>query len=111
MSIAREAFPPCLAFERILTRCAGLAGHLPDAGGRDLGIGGDQGAWEMVPRVLGSTERYGRLDDILPAMRFFNTEGPVVARKHYCIPPLERVNLAELLALIAQSTRSAHVSG
>ena len=35
-------------------------------------------------------------------MRFFNTEGPVVARKHYCIPPLERVNADELLALIAQ---------
>ena len=35
-------------------------------------------------------------------MRFFNTEGPVVARKHYCIPPLERVNVDELLALIAQ---------
>ena len=35
-------------------------------------------------------------------MRFFNTEGPVVGRKHYCIPPLERVNVAELLALIAQ---------
>ena len=35
-------------------------------------------------------------------MRFFNTEGPVVARKHYCIPPLERVNIAELLVLIAQ---------
>ncbi len=35
-------------------------------------------------------------------MRFFNTEGPVVARKHYCVPPLERVNVDELLALIAQ---------
>ena len=56
----------------------------------------------MVPRVLGSTERCGRPDDILSAMRFFNTEGPVVARKHYCIPPLERVNVAELLAMIAQ---------
>ena len=33
-------------------------------------------------------------------MRFFNTEGPVVAAKHYCIPPLSRVNLAEILALI-----------
>ena len=33
-------------------------------------------------------------------MRFFNTEGPVVARKHYCIPPLERVNLDEILRLI-----------
>ena len=29
-------------------------------------------------------------------------KAPVVARKHYCIPPLERVNVAELLALIAQ---------
>ena len=56
----------------------------------------------MVPRALGSTKRCGRPDDILSAMRFFNTEGPVVARKHYCIPPLKRVNLAELLALIAQ---------
>ena len=33
-------------------------------------------------------------------MRFFNTEGPVVARRHYCIPPLERVDLDEVLALI-----------
>ena len=56
----------------------------------------------MVPRVLGSVERCGRLDDTLSAVRFFNTEDPVVARKHYCIPPLERVNVAELLALIAQ---------
>ena len=33
-------------------------------------------------------------------MRFFNTEGPVVARKHYCVPPLDRVNLDEILRLI-----------
>ena len=33
-------------------------------------------------------------------MRFFNTEGPVVARKHYCIPPLERIDHAEVLELI-----------
>ena len=33
-------------------------------------------------------------------MRFFNTEGPVFARKHYCIPPLERVDLDEILRLI-----------
>ena len=39
---------------------------------------------------------------ILPVMRFFNTEGPVVAEDHYCVPPLERVNLAELLELIRQ---------
>ena len=35
-------------------------------------------------------------------MRFFNTEGPVVASRHYCIPPLERVDLDELLELIGQ---------
>ena len=40
-------------------------------------------------------------------MRFFNTEGPVAARKHYCIPPLERLNVAELLALIAQRSGCA----
>ena len=56
------------------------------------------GKWS--PRVLGSTERCGRPDDILPAMRFFNTEGPVVAEDHYCIPPLERIDHAEVLELI-----------
>ena len=33
-------------------------------------------------------------------MRYFNTDGPVFAEKHYSIPPLERVNLAEILQLI-----------
>ena len=33
-------------------------------------------------------------------MRYFNTEGPVVADDHYCIPPLERVKLDEILRLI-----------
>ena len=33
-------------------------------------------------------------------MRFFNTEGPVRSGKHYAIQPLDRVNVAELLALI-----------
>ena len=33
-------------------------------------------------------------------MRFFNTTGPVVAEDHYCIPPLERLNLNEVLRLI-----------
>ena len=35
-------------------------------------------------------------------MRFFNTTGPVVASDHYQIPPLDRVNLAELRRLIAE---------
>ena len=33
-------------------------------------------------------------------MRYFNTEGPVVADHHYCIPPLDRVDLDEILQLI-----------
>ena len=33
-------------------------------------------------------------------MRFFNTSGPVVAEDHYCIPPLERLNLVEVRRLI-----------
>ncbi len=36
-------------------------------------------------------------------MRKFNREGPVFADRHYCIPPLSRVNLAELLELIADT--------
>ena len=33
-------------------------------------------------------------------MRKFNTEGPVVAADHYCVPPFERVNLGQILELI-----------
>ena len=33
-------------------------------------------------------------------MRFFNTAGPVVACDHYCIPPLGRVDLDEMLWLV-----------
>ncbi len=33
-------------------------------------------------------------------MRKFNTEGPVIPARHYCIPPLERLNLDEILELI-----------
>ena len=33
-------------------------------------------------------------------VRDFNTEGPVNPAKHYCIPPLERVDLAEILRLV-----------
>ena len=35
-------------------------------------------------------------------MRYFNTTGPVVAAVHYCIPPLERVNLRELWPLFGR---------
>ena len=33
-------------------------------------------------------------------MRFFNTTGPVVAADHYCIPPLARLDLDDLLRLV-----------
>ncbi len=33
-------------------------------------------------------------------MRFFNTAGPIKPARHYCIPPLDRINLAEVRALI-----------
>jgi hypothetical protein len=35
-------------------------------------------------------------------MRFFNTAGPVQYHRHYCLPPLERFNLADILSLIDQ---------
>ncbi len=35
-------------------------------------------------------------------MRFFNTEGPVNCADHYCLPPLTRLDLAEIAGLIAQ---------
>jgi hypothetical protein len=34
--------------------------------------------------------------------RFFTTEGPVNCADHYCLPPLTRFDLEEVLALIAQ---------
>ena len=33
-------------------------------------------------------------------MRKFNLEGPVEAQRHYCIPPLDRIQLGEILELI-----------
>ena len=33
-------------------------------------------------------------------MRSFNTAGPVKPDKHYCIPPLERIDLDEVLRLV-----------
>jgi len=35
-------------------------------------------------------------------MRFFNTAGPVREEEHYCLPPLTRFNLDEVLFLLAQ---------
>ncbi len=35
-------------------------------------------------------------------MRFFNTAGPVNCQDHYCLPPLSRFNLPEVMGLIEQ---------
>lgn len=35
-------------------------------------------------------------------MRFFNTAGPVRCEDHYCLPPLERFHLPQVLSLIGQ---------
>ena len=38
--------------------------------------------------------------DTETALRFFNTEGPIKRQDHYCVEPLERIDLHELLTLI-----------
>lgn len=35
-------------------------------------------------------------------MRFFNTAGPVNPADHYCLPPLNRLDLDDILLLIEQ---------
>ena len=35
-------------------------------------------------------------------MRFFNTAGPIKSQLHYCVDPLKRFDLEEVLLLIAQ---------
>jgi len=51
-----------------------------------------------VPVRLGSAIRGACDTDGVP--RFFNTAGPVVAAKHYCVPPLGRLDLRDVLDLI-----------
>ena len=36
----------------------------------------------------------------MATMRSFNTTGPVVSADHYCIPPLDRLDLGDVLGLI-----------
>ena len=42
----------------------------------------------------------GQESGTIEGMRSFNTAGPVVSQDHYCIPPLERVDLEFVLRLI-----------
>ena len=41
-------------------------------------------------------------------IRFFNTAGPINPADHYCVPPLERLELDELLMLIGQKKYFIH---
>ena len=41
-------------------------------------------------------------------MRFFNTEGPIRRDRHYHIPPLDRVNLDDLLGLVRDERYFVH---
>ena len=44
--------------------------------------------------------RSARCRDSISHMRFFNTAGPMIAERHYHVPPLERLDLEELEQLI-----------
>lgn len=46
--------------------------------------------------------RYSGIVSEEEAMKFFNTAGPVRCKIHYCLPPLERFDLEELLSLVDQ---------
>ena len=47
-----------------------------------------------------SHEPWADACDTQAVVRKFNLEGPVVAERHYCIPPLSRVDLDQILELI-----------
>ena len=42
-------------------------------------------------------------------MRSFNTAGPVKSDKHYCIPPLSRVDLDEVLRMARCAAEAGHL--
>ena len=84
-------------------RLAGLLGVLAPAA--LFGISGDRWLWG----TLRSTIDRETVDDNpvmlcdnapMATVRTFNTEGPVEAADHYCIPPLERIDLDAVLGLI-----------
>ena len=60
--------------------------------GRGL-LAGSRGSLLLAARSAHPT-------DFRADVRKFNTEGPVVAERHYCIPPLERLDLGVVLDLV-----------
>ncbi len=70
-------------------------GHGPTAGMNQAG--------DRFPKQAGPSPDQAGCRAILQIVeRYFNTEGPMEAEEHYCIPPLERVDLDELLTLVAR---------
>ena len=59
----------------------------------------DSSALSGVGWLAGALREF-RKSGILRPMRRFNTEGPVRPAEHYCIPPLERVDLERILGLV-----------
>ena len=56
----------------------------------------------VVRRCADGGVTSGLYDGTLAAVRTFNTEGPVVAADHYHIPPLERIDLDQVLGLVRE---------
>ncbi len=56
----------------------------------------------VVRRCADGGVTSGLYDGTLAAVRTFNTEGPVVATDHYHIPPLERIDLDQVLGLVRE---------
>ena len=59
--------------------------------------------WRELLLAAKTQEQASSFERILSMpKRFFNTAGPVRTAMHYCVPPLERFDLEEVLLLIAQ---------
>ena len=69
-------------------------GPAPASGARPAGVAGTLAG---PPRLL----LVGAACHTQAGVRKFNLEGPVEAQRHYCIPPLDRIQLDEILELIA----------
>ena len=53
----------------------------------------------LADQGAGANGHHGYLQVMAPS-RFFNDAGPIRPDRHYCVPPLERIDLLEVCALI-----------
>lgn len=61
-----------------------------------------EGKSENINNNLGSETYQHEAQIHFIRMKFFNTAGPVNCQKHYCLPPLSRFDLDDILSLIYQ---------